>query len=115
MKTSSAFAMGDANRDREYMIFDWDEAARRIKRSGTLEASAGLRNDWEYTGGDILRKGNPVKEGETYTFLASTWAAPELDLGEGPEKCYLMASETDWDEKTLWPPSALLILNTEEN
>lgn len=113
MNTILAFAMGEANRHRELMVFDWDEAARRIKASGCLEAYAGLQGDWEYTGGMIFDGGKP--DYESYTFLASTWAEPELEINGEREYCYKMQSETPgWDSDTKWPDSALKILNEEE-
>ena len=123
MDTMSAFAMGEANRGREPMVFDWDKAARLIRESGARNARAGLRSDWEYTGGDILRDGKPLGRDESDTYLASTWAVPELELDDGERvPCYRMASECPqmtnedsdpgpaWDAHTFWPQSALDIL-----
>lgn len=114
MNTMMAFAMGEANRHKELMVFDWDKAARLIKESGCTEASAGLRGDWEWTGGVIFEYGKPTSE--HYTFLASTWAKPELDIdGGGIHECYKMQSETPgWDSETKWPESAIKILNSAE-
>lgn len=106
MDTLSAFGMGEANRGREAMVFDWEEAERRIKASGTQNATAGLRGDWEWTGGPILENGRRLSADESYTYLASTWAEPELDLcqGDGPEPCYRMRSQTPgWGATTRWP------------
>ena len=110
MDSISAFAKGAASRGRESMVFDWDEAARRIIAKGAKFASAGLRDDWEWTGGGILVNGKP--DMESYTFLSSTWATPELRIGdEEPEACFKMKSETpEWDSRTKWPESALIIL-----
>ena len=109
METSRAFEMGELNRGRELKVFDWDKAARRIKETGTDFAKAGLQSDWEWTGGTIFQDGKPNHD--SYTYLASTWATPELDLGNGPEDCYKMQSETDgWHSGTKWPDSALKIL-----
>lgn len=113
MNTMAAFAMGEANRHRELMVFDWDEAARRIKANGCREAYAGLRGDWEYTGGMIFDGGKP--DYESYTFLASTWAVPELEIDYVREPCYKMQHEVPcWGSDTKWPDSALKILNEEE-
>lgn len=113
MNTLEAFMMGEANRGKEEMVFDWDKAARLIKESGCKSASAGLRSDWEYTGGSIFKKGEP--NFDSYTFLASTWAVPELRIGNKPlVECYKMQSETPgWDADTKWPESALKILKGE--
>lgn len=112
MNTLQAFIMGEANRGKEEMVFDWDEAARRIKASGCKSASAGLRDDWEYTGGSIFKNGEP--NFADYTFLASTWAVPELKINGKKKPCYKMQSETPgWDCDTKWPESALKILKGE--
>ena len=109
MNTLQAFAMGDANRDKELMVFDWDKAAKRIVEVHPESASAGLRDDWGYTGGEIYRDGNPVKD--DYTYLASTWATPELKMDGEVEPCYQMQSKVPkWGSKTKWPDSALKIL-----
>ncbi len=113
MDTINAFAMGEANRGCELMVFDWDKAARMIKDSGFKDADAGLRNDWGYTGGNIFSKGKPNKK--DYTYLASTWAVPEIEIDGKLHDCYKMQSETpNWDAHTKWPVSAIRILSTEE-
>ena len=113
MDTLRAFMMGVANRDRELMVFDWDKAARIIKERKPKVAAAGLRNEWEYTGGEIYGNGKPVKD--TYTYLASTWAIPELDVDGDVIECYRMESDTPgWDSDTKWPKSALDILEESE-
>ena len=111
MNTLHAFAMGEANRGKEMMVFDWDKAARIIKERKPERASAGLRGDWEYTGGTIYIDG--VTEYE-YTYLASTWAVPELEIDGEIIECYRMESEAPrWGAKTKWPKSALAILAEE--
>jgi hypothetical protein len=92
-------------------VFDWDEAARRIVKAVALSASAGLSGDWEWTGGDILRDGKPVPANQTYTYLSSNWATPELGIDGDVTPCFRMQSTTDgWDSDTYWPESALAIL-----
>lgn len=109
MNTWAAFAMGEANRGKERMVFDWDKAAKLIRERKPEWASAGLRSDWEYTGGTIYEDGKPVKS--KYTYLASTWAVPELDMDGDIVECYRMESEVPgWNEDTSWPASALAIL-----
>ena len=109
-----AFAIGEANRGKELMVFDWDKAAQLIRETNPQMASAGLKSDWEYTGGPIYCEGQPVPEDDTYTYLASTWATPELDMDGNVMDCYKMQSETpDWDSDTYWPESALKILKGE--
>lgn len=110
MNTDMAFVMGELNRDKELMIFDWDKAARIIKERKLEVARAGLRGDWEYTGGTIYQDGKPCKNGGTY--LASTWAVPELAINEDVIPCYRMQHEVpEWGAKTCWPKSALDILD----
>ncbi len=112
MDTLKAFAMGEANRGKELMVFDWDKAAKRIAEVHPVIASAGLKSDWEWTGGEIFRDGEPVMD--EYTYLASTWATPELDMDGEVEPCYRMQSEVpEWSYDTKWPYSALKILAAE--
>lgn len=109
MDTIMAFAMGEANRYKEEMVFDWNKAARLIKQRKPFIASAGLRDDWEWTGDIIYEGGKPKK---SHTYLASTWAVPELDLDGEIIECYKMQSEVpEWNSGTKWPKSALDILN----
>ncbi len=109
MDTLSAFAMGLANRNRESMVFDWDKAAELIKEYKPKTAMAGLRGDWEWTGGTIYENGEPVLD--SYTWLSSTWATPEIDLDGEVIECYKMESHVpNWDSDTKWPESAVAIL-----
>jgi hypothetical protein len=111
MDTMSAFARGQATRNREQMVFDWDKAARLIRERGAKDASAGLAGDWGYTGGTILADGEPS---EDYTYLASTWARPELEIDGEIVDCFRMESEApSWDSGTRWPESAIKILRGE--
>lgn len=114
MDTMMAFAMGAANRGKELMIFDWDEAARIIKESNARDALAGLSGDLGNTCGTIFEDGKPWMD--DYTYLASTWATPVLILidclnnKEVQIPCFIMQSQTEWNEHTKWPKSALDIL-----
>lgn len=45
MNTWMAFAMGEANRGKELMVFDWDKAARLIQEKKPKWATAGLHSD----------------------------------------------------------------------
>ena len=109
MNTAAAVMMGVMNRGKELMVFDWHKAARLIKERNPESASAGLCDDWEYTGGTIYENGKPVMD--SYTYLASTWAVPEICIDGEIISCYRMKSETPgWDSKTKWPESALNIL-----
>nr|DAI28140.1 MAG TPA: hypothetical protein [Caudoviricetes sp.] len=108
MNTLIAFMMGEANRDKEMMVFDWDKAARLIAQRKPRIAMAGLRGDWEFTGGVIYENGKLITN--EYTYLASTWAVPELDMDGEIVECYKMEAETPkWDAHTKWPKSAVEI------
>lgn len=108
----TAFAMGERNRGKEMMIFDWDKAAELIRERNPESASAGLSGDWEWTGGEIFRGGQIVED--SYTYLGSTWATPLLDLDGEQIECYRMQSKTPgWDTDTKWPESARSIIGTE--
>lgn len=112
MDTAKAFIYGEMNRGKEMMVFDWDKAARLIRENNAVNASAGLRGDWEYTGGVIIENGEPVFD--SYTYLASTWAVPELNIEGTIIPCYKMQHEVPkWGSKTKWPKSALSILRGE--
>lgn len=76
MEDSLAFMMGNAHQDNEMMVFDWVNAAKLIKKINPEKASAGLAEDWENTGGVIYESGRIIFD--DYTYLASTWARPEL-------------------------------------
>lgn len=113
MNTWLAFTMGKINEGKELMVFDWDKAARLIKERKPECAYAGLRDDWEYTGGIIYKDGKPVMD--SYTYLASVWAVPELDMDGDIVECFRMGYEVPgWDSDTKWPKSALDILSAEE-
>jgi len=112
MDTMTAYAIGRANRGKEEMVFDWEKAARVLKELGAKDASAGLEGDWEWTGGEILRDGRPIPEDDTYIFLASTWAKPQLLIAGESIPCFRMESETPgWHSKTYWLPEAMAILD----
>lgn len=117
MDTASAFVYGSMYRNSPSRVFDWVKAAQLIRDRlliGNLKAaSAGLRDDWEYTGGEIFRDGSPVPKDTTYTYLASTWAIPELSLDGDVMECWVWQKDSPgWDSDTYWPPEALTILQT---
>ena len=108
MNTLIAFMMGEANRGKETMVFDWDKAARLIAQRKPRIAMAGLRGNWVFTGGVIYEDG--VQVTKVYPFLASSWAVPELDMDGETVECYKMEAETPkWDAHTKWPKSAVEI------
>ena len=110
MNSIMAFVMGEANRGKSLMVFDWNKAAKIIKERNATTASAGLFGDWEWTGGSILENGKPNKE--SYTYLASTWATPELKIDGETIDCFLMEKDVpeEWGDNfsaIKWPDSAL--------
>lgn len=89
--------------------FDWDEAARRIRRKGAKRAEAGLATDWETTGGCIFRDGKP--DTKSHTYLASDWAEPMIVIDGGrPEPCWKYEKPGEKDPEKKWPRSAREIL-----
>lgn len=117
MDTLGAFARGQMARAMKagLKVFDWHKAARRIRDSGAVSASAGLSGDWEWTGGEIFAYGKPLLAGESYTYLASIWATPELEIDDTTEDCWCWQSEhPDWNSDTRWPQSAVDILAGKE-
>jgi hypothetical protein len=116
MNTLDAFARGEANRGKPLMVFDWEKAAEIIRERGAKEAEAGLMSDWEYTGGAILSKGKPVKREDTYTYLASTWARPQLLIEGEYIDCWKYQKDTPkWDAETLWPKEALKVFKAKKD
>lgn len=109
-------------------VFDWDKAACIIKtflmalqKRGTLLCVyAGLRADAGNTTDVIFEDGKVVTE-DRLCYLASIWDTPVLtlyitdDTGNESEKeieCWRYKDEVpQWDSNTLWPESALKILN----
>lgn len=111
METMAAFAMGQANKGRERMVFDWDKAVEIIKERGLKNCGAGLESDFEYTAGMILVDGKPSTE--DYTYLASNWAIPQLIVYSDSDgglfdydetiDCWLWESDTSYTEETKFP------------
>lgn len=109
MDTMSAFAKAQAAQGSKQRVFDWEKAARLIKERKPETASAGLGSDWEWTGGTIFADGKPVID--SYTFLSSNWATPELDMDGDVVDCWRWEDETPgWGSDTKWPTEALKIL-----
>ena len=116
MDTMRAFANGEAAKGKEPMVFDWHKAAELINTRKPTTVSAGLSGDWEWTGGLIFEEGAPVKKENTYTYLSSTWARPEIEIDGEILPCYVMQSEADgWNSDTYWPVSALKMLDGATN
>jgi hypothetical protein len=112
MDTLMAISRRFAAEGNKLRVFDWDRAAQLIRKRKPNKAYAGLGLDWEYTGGLIFSQGEPVKN--SYTYLSSNWAIPELDMDNEIIECWKYENETDgWDSDTKWPESALKILRGE--
>lgn len=107
MDTMTAFYKGEQSRGNQSKVFDWDKAAEIIKDKGIKNASAGLSGDWEYTGGEILVDGKIPDD--SYTYLSSTWATPELKIDGLLVDCWKYTD--DWNAGTFWPESAKEILS----
>lgn len=98
-----------ARRGSPVRVFDWARAAELIVQHRPTTAGAGLRGDWGWTGGEIWTDGKINLD--SYTYLASTHAEPEITLDDGePIACGRLAEGSDWDSGTKWPPEALAIL-----
>lgn len=111
MDTMSAFLRAEANKGQRFKVFDWKKAAELIRDKKPRLASAGLGRDWEHTGG-VIYDGKPVMDGGTY--LCSNWAIPELDMDDHVVDCWIYQDESPgWDSQTVWPESALEILNAQ--
>lgn len=106
------FLMGQLYRNNPSRVFDWDKASRLILQhhSKGCVISAGLSEDWFWTGGTILRDGEPTSS--HYTCLGSTWATPIIHFSYEDGKvesyeCWVWEAESDYTTDTKWPQSAL--------
>ena len=114
MDSFKAMAEAEAARARgaKHMVFDWKKAAELIVKRQPKTVSAGLSGDWEWTGGLIWQDGNIVHRDDTYTYLASNWATPEIEINGEREPCFVMLEDSPgWDASTYWPEEALKILS----
>jgi len=107
MNSLQAFAINEASQGNRARVFDWNKAAELIRDNKPKLARAGLESDWEWTGGDIWEDGKPSDD---YTFLASNWATPELEMDGEICECWKYCDECGWNSETKWPESALKIL-----
>lgn len=105
------------NGDKVKKTFDWDKAAQILKDKKAKKAKAGLKEDQCWTCDTILKDGRPLTDAGTY--LASIWATPVLIIQNGgtiPDEeipCWTMDPDTQWNEYTVWPYSALRIFQDE--
>lgn len=111
MNVDDLIAVSSASVGLESRVFDWDKAAKIIRDSGAISASAGLDEDWWWTAGDIYTDGLPRLGDQSGPYLASTRATPVLEIGGERVACFRMASDVpEWDQSTNWPQSAIDIL-----
>lgn len=109
METAAALVMGRNHRNDPLKVFDWDKAARILVERKPDVAFAGLKDDFEYTGGIIWLGGKPYTH--DYTYLASTWAKPLLVLVDEEIECWCYESDVpEWSAETKWPKSAMEIV-----
>ena len=113
MNTDLAFVMGEVHKNDPLMVFDWNKAARILSEKAPDKAVAGLKDDFEYTGGPIWINGKPYMRG--YTYLASTWAKPLLVIDGEDYECWAYSCDVpDWNADTKWPESALAIVRNKK-
>ena len=96
-------------------VFDWNKAANILKLRNIQNASAGLELDLEYTEGNILSDGKPIKE--TTAYLLSVWATPLLIIDGEWIECWIYEDDATWeieDANKNWPESALKIWEGKE-
>jgi hypothetical protein len=106
-----AILMGFACRGNRERTFDWNKAATLIREHRAQEASAGLIEDWDWTGGTILHDGIPVPQEDTYVYLTSTWATPTLVIGDMSIACWCWLDEQPKGaDGFYWPESARELL-----
>lgn len=111
MDSYSAMARGMAASGQPMRVFDWHKAVEIIKARGAKDARAGLQSDMEWTGGSILENGEPVPSERTYTYLASKWATPIIEIDGEEIECWSWQKDTpEWDAHTYWPDSARAML-----
>lgn len=92
-----------------FYIFDWMHAAELIKKLNPKTAYAGLMEDWSSTSGKIIYNYEPYLE--DYTFLASSWAHPVLEIDNVFYDCYIIGElKPDCNEYTKWPKEAIEVL-----
>lgn len=113
--TMAAFGRGLANQGRPLKVFDWNKAAEMLKAQQPGYAEAGLDGDWGATGGTIWSHGKPVTKDATYTYLASNWATPCIEINGERIPCWIAEADvpTEWGDdpaKVYWPASALQIV-----
>lgn len=111
MDTMSAFVLAQANKNNEMKVFDWVKAAEILKERKPHSAIAGLSSDMEWTSGTIWENGEPIPKDETYTYLASVWATPVLEIDGEEIPCFKMQSEVPaYNAETYWPEDALAVI-----
>jgi hypothetical protein len=113
LSTAECFAMSEAYANKEPKVFDWITAAKIIALRKPKIAQAGLAGDWSNTAGTIYTADGIPRQDDSYTFLSSVWATPQLDLDGQRITCWLYKSDSPggaWDSETYWPDEAKTIL-----
>lgn len=110
MNTLEAFKNNMSTPDGYGKVFDWLKAAKIIKERKPKQVLAGLENDFEWTGGVIFENGKPIYD--SYTYLYSRWAIPQMEIDGELIDCWLSEHVTDWSASTKWPKEALAILKS---
>lgn len=94
-------------------VFDWCKAVDIIEKEKPDVATAGLAEDWFYTGCTIYSSEDGIEIIKDRGYLMSTWATPVLLLEfenreSKVEECWRFADECpDWNGNTRWPAEAL--------
>ena len=106
-------------RGTDFMVFDWEKAARILHDRKPFAAFAGLKDDFECTGAMIYKQGHPILLGadgeKPYTFLGSCWAKPMLVLldetGQSEAmECFTTDKNSPYRCSTYWPREAVRLL-----
>jgi hypothetical protein len=95
------------HKDDDPKVFDWNKAIEIIKNNPEHRFSAGLVEDWFWTGGTIWEDNVPI---DSYCYLSSVWATPILrdETTDTDYECWkyeqdLLNQGLDWNSDTRWP------------
>lgn len=110
MDTMAAFAIAQQARGLglEPKVFDWIKAAEFIRdhRDEIVWVNAGLKEDMEWTSGEIWNDDSVVSADDMY--LKSIWATPIMEvlykndaIGMQTIECWQYAKDSPWNEYTV--------------
>lgn len=101
-------------------VFDWIKAAHLIRERKPHMVWAGLGEDWSCTSGLIYTADGIPDVKDTYTYLSSIWATPQMQFDFGPDDkrdtqelidCWRYQHDVpEWGSHTFWPDEALKLL-----